>query len=1014
MELLSYKSARFAMTMHNSLSSLQLLTLATRKLSIIKKIFVTPKNFQPSLRCFHNSHLNYKMKISHKSECLTIPSLTNTNILHKHNYILKKTFADISDIQETNTFLHLSCRNVPASCYSLSKLLNSTESLKQHLKANGCKNLEGNSVNKFGQGTSKLKDHFRVNSHNSNDRMANNLQKYKYNLNIHKSTKTKKNKDSEKSDYKIAGLLFLLASSEIKPDHDLPPNLTSFTTIESKNSNKKIFLSMSNPSKTNRYYNTYKLHSLFNNKSLVLNIPNYNIRCYGKAIKREYSTKSNEKKSEKYINNPKFTEIPNSNKTHKNTSENHKKYDYQQDNQLIRYKPNQLRVIGLEGDMFNSKNKTKNTLNNSLKTESKATKSQVLMNSKGVVDRLYIHFQFFLKGTSTSRPWTLDDVMALGSWILMSQAVWILIGTTTFVSVVLFILNQLKFDAAVASVVSHWVSKAVGLSVQIESAIIPKWSSGKITLKNLKVECGPQHAISSNNPGPDFIPDTNFTYYKLHIDEIDVELSLVRWLDGKGIIKKCLVRGARGVVDRRHIFYDYSIPYNPEEERKKHIPGYFDIEDFEAENVMITLLNPGFRPVPVAIYSASLGKLRQQWFFYDFLSASSMVGMYDNSLFSVRKIKQTSKSPLLTLDQKISSGSIAKFDESNQNLDYSYGRDYGKNDRKTFSEYGTISDGDSSSNLFKMDLSESHSATEIKISNLDICHFNYGVEGPIGWITSGRVDVNSLILLPNNNGNMNPSELFQKLVNDLANSIDVVILPSPNDWMEPESSENMAIKFLLTSGALDTKLAKKLKERIKKNIDNEAQRRLILQQKRVGAWDPLSNFTTDSVGDELESTSFSNYGNNDYSEKWNQNISRSVYVGLNVSFNNIRASVPLTTPHLSYLNSTLLVRPIVSYMHNHRVSLPMRCKLHLDIENFNGSWNAYDSCVVDLVSLGVGKAFAQLVTDEQERKRRLKLIGLWSVSAIAKQATLFLEYLTGVKGFWEFIDSNRTMPGLSF
>ncbi|KAJ1669428.1 Mitochondrial distribution and morphology protein 31, mitochondrial precursor [Spiromyces aspiralis] len=123
-------------------------------------------------------------------------------------------------------------------------------------------------------------------------------------------------------------------------------------------------------------------------------------------------------------------------------------------------------------------------------------------------------------------------------------------------------------------------------------------------------------------------------------------------------------------------------------------------------------------------------------------------------------------------------------------------------------------------------------------------------------------------------------------------------------------------------------------------------------------------------------------------------------IDLNVSLNDIRASVPLTTPHLSYLSSALLIRPIVGYMNSHRTSIPVRCFLRMDIDDFNGAWNLYDSGISHLVSEGMGEAFVRLVRDEQERNRRLRLIGWWSISTLAKELVYALEYVTGKRSLW--------------
>jgi distribution and morphology protein 31 len=42
----------------------------------------------------------------------------------------------------------------------------------------------------------------------------------------------------------------------------------------------------------------------------------------------------------------------------------------------------------------------------------------------------------------------------------------------------------------------------------------------------------------------------NYTMYDINIDEVDVTLSFMRWLDGKGLIKDASVKGVRGVIGK--------------------------------------------------------------------------------------------------------------------------------------------------------------------------------------------------------------------------------------------------------------------------------------------------------------------------------------------------------------------------------------------------------------------------------------------------------------------------------
>jgi distribution and morphology protein 31 len=44
--------------------------------------------------------------------------------------------------------------------------------------------------------------------------------------------------------------------------------------------------------------------------------------------------------------------------------------------------------------------------------------------------------------------------------------------------------------------------------------------------------------------------NNNYTMFDVNFEEVDVTLSLVRWLSGKGLVKEAKVRGVRGVIGR--------------------------------------------------------------------------------------------------------------------------------------------------------------------------------------------------------------------------------------------------------------------------------------------------------------------------------------------------------------------------------------------------------------------------------------------------------------------------------
>jgi distribution and morphology protein 31 len=97
-----------------------------------------------------------------------------------------------------------------------------------------------------------------------------------------------------------------------------------------------------------------------------------------------------------------------------------------------------------------------------------------------------------------------------------------------------------------------------------------------------------------------------------------------------------MVKGVRGVVDRRHVKRDVSIPYIPSEHRRIAQLGDFELESFHVEDLLVTIYQPDeFRPYNIAIHFADMPRFRQQWVMYDIICARHIAGTFDNCLFSV-------------------------------------------------------------------------------------------------------------------------------------------------------------------------------------------------------------------------------------------------------------------------------------------------------------------------------------------------------------------------------------------
>lgn len=361
-------------------------------------------------------------------------------------------------------------------------------------------------------------------------------------------------------------------------------------------------------------------------------------------------------------------------------------------------------------------------------TASPVTREQLLARATNFFSRMKIRLKWVLK--KSNRPFNTDDYSALFSWLVMGNVLLFFLATTTFFSLVIFTINTVFAQEFVARKLGEFITKNSKLTVTFENAVVPGWSDGKISFRKCFVSRRPKlsktfikgsqaeaYAASVSGSDEDQIgeqeeyDDGNYTQFDLTIEEVNVSLSFKKWVNGTGIVENLEIKGLRGVVDRDHVVW------NPDDDatnyRNVYHQGDFEIEDFKMEDVLFKLIQPsGFRHFDVAIYNCELSKLRKHWLFYDFLNANIMSGSYDNALFTMHK----------------------------------------KQRPDDFNPEFTDTLDDVSSTWKRI--------TRLRVDSLSIDHLNTGLEGPFGWITNGKVDMIGDVMVPQENKDLNMSELM--------------------------------------------------------------------------------------------------------------------------------------------------------------------------------------------------------------------------------------------------------------
>ncbi|KAF9976600.1 Mitochondrial distribution and morphology protein 31, mitochondrial precursor [Actinomortierella ambigua] len=607
------------------------------------------------------------------------------------------------------------------------------------------------------------------------------------------------------------------------------------------------------------------------------------------------------------------------------------------------------------------------------------------------------------------RPWRVDDFIAVFSWAFLANAMFVLLGTTTFVSLVLAALNSLQFQGFVAAKISDYLTASTGVKVKFDSAIAPNWKDGKITLRNVvmtkraidpstgepirdqAVHVGEDHSGHGHEHDISDMTeeeiDTNFTMFDLTIDEIHVTLSAKRWLDGKGLIQDASIKGVRGVVDRTHVWWDPDEEYIPADHRRKHVPGDFELESLELNDMLVTVLQPdGFRPYNVSIFSAQLPCFRKQWLFYDILCADSMVGMFDGCLFSCY---------------------TAQRETTDSETDNKWKR-----------------------------------TTRFKIDDVKIDHLNAGVEGPFGWIYSGTVDVTCDVKIPKE-----PDEdVLLRLVNDIVDKIDEVVdfapLPLvfgtgtiggkeyvyyPNREAQARYQTRLEEEEVLRQ--LETErvaLEASLQRHQSQNAPTQPHTQPNHQEQTAGSSDataltprhPPAHAVLTPEQEHQRHLQHHQHQHHQqmlhqHQEKLHQlqqqrlhamkkNKKPALVMDFEFRFNDTKASVPLRTDSMSTW-SNAMIRPIVAFINSNRTSIPIRFRVEMDLSEFDGSWTQYDSNLMYTMSDEMGRAWTALVQDERDRNRKLKRVGLWGLQSVTRNIVSVYDYARGRQGFWDYL-----------
>jgi mitochondrial distribution and morphology protein 31 len=372
------------------------------------------------------------------------------------------------------------------------------------------------------------------------------------------------------------------------------------------------------------------------------------------------------------------------------------------------------------------------------------TKEELLAAATGFWHRLQIRFKWF--SIRSVRPYNFDEIFAFASWVFYAHLVWVIIGTTTFVSLAILAANTIFAQETLAGWVGNYLTKSSGVKIVFESAIVPTWRDGVITFNNVFVSRRPgqkdrrersvskgssttaaaaaaEAALGRESSGG-VEDDGNYSQFDVTIDKVNVTLSFAKWFNGKGLLHDVEIRGVRGVIDRTHVFPTGEVR-DPKSYRHEHNTGDFEIDSFKMEDVLLTIYQPkNFRPFTVSVYNCELPRLRKQWLFYDFMSANNMSGSFDDSLFTIHPRQAHGITGAALVD----------------------GTEPG-------------------------DAGQWKKHSRMRIDGLKIDHLNRGVSGPFSWIQEGNVDIVADVMIPHDQ-----DESIAKVMSDFYDRIETSVV----------------------------------------------------------------------------------------------------------------------------------------------------------------------------------------------------------------------------------------------
>ncbi|KAL3236724.1 Mdm32p [Nakaseomyces bracarensis] len=334
------------------------------------------------------------------------------------------------------------------------------------------------------------------------------------------------------------------------------------------------------------------------------------------------------------------------------------------------------------------------------KNQERQTRQMLLRDADNFLERFKVKTKWVL--IRGNRPFSRDELYTLFSWLVLSQILWVVVGTTTFLSLLIMAFNTVFAKEMVGETLGNILNhnKYIrGIDVTFRDATVPEWGKKLIRFNNVRMK--------SNDKD-----DTQGVTLDLQLHRVEVSLSVMKWLSGKGLVNDISIFGISGDIsinDKKESNVESLINWVTESNPTYELTN-FTIND---SSTVVHDKAKG-KSLKMSIYNLEIPRLRFDHLLTDIFSADVLVGAVNDSLFNIHK-RQNKLLPAFFLENG------SQTNNSNE---------------------------------------ASERFTNLRLNAININELNLNHTGAFNWIEDGIIEISADIMIPEVNDNDDENSLM--------------------------------------------------------------------------------------------------------------------------------------------------------------------------------------------------------------------------------------------------------------